>query len=154
MIFSSFPNDTHHQAGFKCWRGLCMGSMPLDTISFPGSRGSFRSETRMASKPLRRLQCRSITWTAPLPIPFSSIYGVILSIQDRQVFLNTLIVLEVDTLKVLKSCGPDEIPRRLLLEGACSLSTCMANPHQPVQVIYQYKPAQQETFQHNCCYNA
>ncbi len=58
---------------FKCWRDLWKHA--LDTIGFPGSRGSFRSETRMASKPLRRLQCRSITWTAPLPIPFSSIYG-------------------------------------------------------------------------------
>ncbi len=43
---SSFPNDTHHQGPFvKCWRGLwkaCIGHN-----SFPGGRGSFRSETRM-----------------------------------------------------------------------------------------------------------
>ncbi len=38
-------------------------SMYWTHISFPGFRGRFRSETRMASEPLRRLQCRSITWT-------------------------------------------------------------------------------------------
>ncbi len=46
---------------FKTSVGGVFGKHALDTISFPGSRESFRSKTRMASEPLRRLQCRSIT---------------------------------------------------------------------------------------------
>ncbi len=59
--------------------GSMHGKHALDTISFPGSRGSFRSETRMAaSEPLRRLEasreplrCQSLSLQSMLVSPMN-----------------------------------------------------------------------------------
>ncbi len=70
MIFSLFPNDTHHQGAFVLSVGGVFGKHALDTISFPGSRGSFRS-TRMASKPLASrepLRCQFLSLQSMVPL--------------------------------------------------------------------------------------